>query len=140
MPTANERGEGARCHRASLTSSSPRQGEKTIKKNPGKDPPGGSPSLEASLSRDQRVRCCRLISQPIRSPEEAAGCLGRPRDVSSPIANPLRIRLWLSQKEEAEVKEEKSEEEGEEQTDEEENPRHSILERVAASVRSLSFR
>ena len=42
------------------------------------------------------------------------------------------------QKEEEEEKDEGSEEE--EEKDEEENPRHSILERVAASVRSLSFR
>lgn len=66
------------------------------------------------------------------------------------MANPLPIHLWFLQKEEAEEKDGKSEEEdeeqqqeeeeGEEQTDEEENPRHSLLERVAASVRSLSFR
>lgn len=64
------------------------------------------------------------------------------------MANPLPIHLWFLQKEEAEEKdgkseeedEEQQEEEGEEQTDEEENPRHSLLERVAASVRSLSFR
>uniref|UniRef100_A0A8P4KLW0 Connector enhancer of kinase suppressor of Ras 1 n=1 Tax=Dicentrarchus labrax TaxID=13489 RepID=A0A8P4KLW0_DICLA len=37
-------------------------------------------------------------------------------------------------------KEEDQKEEEEEEKDEEENPRHSILERVAASVRSLSFR
>ncbi|XP_075874011.1 connector enhancer of kinase suppressor of ras 1 isoform X3 [Nelusetta ayraudi] len=56
-------------------------------------------------------------------------------------------QLKSTEKEEAEEKEEKSEEEeeqqeeeAEEQTDEEENPRHSLLERVAASVRSLSFR
>ncbi|XP_034087643.1 connector enhancer of kinase suppressor of ras 1 isoform X2 [Gymnodraco acuticeps] len=48
------------------------------------------------------------------------------------------IRLSSRQKEEEE-KEERSE--GEEEEDEdEENPRHSIFERVAASVRSLSFR
>ncbi|XP_037652615.1 connector enhancer of kinase suppressor of ras 1 isoform X6 [Sebastes umbrosus] len=45
------------------------------------------------------------------------------------------IRLSSTQKEEEE-KEERSEEE----EDEEDNPRHSIFERVAASVRSLSFR
>ncbi|XP_076604163.1 connector enhancer of kinase suppressor of ras 1 [Chaetodon auriga] len=47
------------------------------------------------------------------------------------------IQLSSTQKEEEE-KGEKSEEE--EEKDEEENPRHSIFERVAASVRSLSFR
>ncbi|KAM4625039.1 connector enhancer of kinase suppressor of ras 1 isoform 2-T2 [Polymixia lowei] len=36
--------------------------------------------------------------------------------------------------------EEEEEQEGEEEEEEEENPRHSIFERVAASVRSLSFR
>ncbi|XP_073338830.1 connector enhancer of kinase suppressor of ras 1 [Pagrus major] len=47
------------------------------------------------------------------------------------------LQLSSTQKEEEE-KEERSEEEEEEE--EEENPRHSIFERVAASVRSLSFR
>ncbi|XP_028252025.1 connector enhancer of kinase suppressor of ras 1 [Parambassis ranga] len=47
------------------------------------------------------------------------------------------VLLSSTQKEEEE-REEQSEEEGEK--DEEENPRHSIFERVAASVRSLSFR
>ncbi|XP_041810432.1 connector enhancer of kinase suppressor of ras 1 isoform X2 [Chelmon rostratus] len=49
------------------------------------------------------------------------------------------IQLSSTQKEEEE-KGERSEEEEEEEKDEEENPRHSIFERVAASVRSLSFR
>ncbi|XP_070698360.1 connector enhancer of kinase suppressor of ras 1 [Pempheris klunzingeri] len=47
------------------------------------------------------------------------------------------VQLSLTQTEEEE-REERSEEE--EEKEEEENPRHSIFERVAASVRSLSFR
>ncbi|KAM9341028.1 connector enhancer of kinase suppressor of ras 1 [Symphorus nematophorus] len=49
-----------------------------------------------------------------------------------------QVQLSSTQKEEEE-KEERTEEE-EEEKEEEENPRHSIFERVAASVRSLSFR
>ncbi|XP_035797790.2 connector enhancer of kinase suppressor of ras 1 isoform X2 [Amphiprion ocellaris] len=51
------------------------------------------------------------------------------------------VQVSSTQREEEE-KEERSEEEEEEEEekDEEENPRHSIFERVAASVRSLSFR
>ncbi|XP_017271857.1 connector enhancer of kinase suppressor of ras 1 isoform X2 [Kryptolebias marmoratus] len=48
------------------------------------------------------------------------------------------IKVVSVQKEDEEKEEEKSEEE--EERDEEENIRHSIFERVAASVRSLSFR
>lgn len=56
--------------------------------------------------------------------------------------NLLGFLLNSSQKEEEEETEERSEEEEEEEEEnqEEENPRHSIFERVAASVRSLSFR
>ncbi|XP_068194198.1 connector enhancer of kinase suppressor of ras 1 isoform X2 [Antennarius striatus] len=49
------------------------------------------------------------------------------------------VKLSPAKKEEEEEREERSEEE-EEEKEEEENPRHSIFERVAASVRSLSFR
>lgn len=53
------------------------------------------------------------------------------------VHNDRHLVLISFQKEEEEI-EEKSE--AEEEKNGEENPRHSIFERVAASVRSLSFR
>lgn len=50
----------------------------------------------------------------------------------------MAVFLQITLQKEEEERDERSEEE--EEKDEEENPRHSIFERVAASVRSLSFR
>lgn len=50
----------------------------------------------------------------------------------------MAVFLQITFQKEEEERDEGSEEE--EEKDEEENPRHSIFERVAASVRSLSFR
>ncbi|XP_013870826.1 connector enhancer of kinase suppressor of ras 1 isoform X2 [Austrofundulus limnaeus] len=62
------------------------------------------------------------------------------KKIPASIRRKTSIKVFTVQTEEREEEEREEKSEEEEETDKEESTRHSILERVAASVRSLSFR